>query len=176
MSLTAGLVCLWVGRRPTCEGFTSPAILSVEVRAPLRLGDPVHTSVRADTPRPRPRREMARERGGGDPSKFLALRRLTAKQEGLRILSFATDLERTDIPPPEALRSLRFRLSPQLQSIEVLGCDLSLAEAVEEVVAEGGRQVGPLDLRHHSPKVMRASSSFSRFCSPGLAERTSRSV
>src|SRR5437867_880827 len=112
----------------------------------------------------------------GDPSKLLALRRLSAKQEGLRIPSFAADLERTEILPPEPVRSLRFRLSPPLESIEVLDRDLSLAQAVEQVVAEGGGQVGPLDLRHHSPKVMRASSSLSRFCSAGLDERRSRSA
>src|SRR6266540_346586 len=112
----------------------------------------------------------------GDPSELLSFRRLSAKQEGLRIPSFAADLERTEILPPEPVRSLRFRLTPPLQSIEVLDRDLALAQAVEQVVAEGGGQVGPLDLRHHSPKVMRASSSLSRFCSAGLDERCSRSA
>src|SRR5262249_54243061 len=95
---------------------------------------------------------------------------------GLRVLSFATDLEGAEILPPEAVGSLWFGLSLQLQPIEVLSCDLSVAEAVEEVIAKGEGQIGPLDLRHQSPKVIRASSSLSRFCSAGLDERASRSA
>jgi hypothetical protein len=34
-----------------------------------------------------------------------------------------------------------------------------------------GRGFSPLDLRHHLPKVMRASSSLRRFCSSGTRER-----
>src|SRR5258708_34580816 len=44
------------------------------------------------------------------------------------------------------------------------------------MVPEHGRQVGPLDLRHHSPKVMRASSSLRRRCSSGSRVRVKPSA
>src|SRR5881397_2697300 len=63
MSLTAGLVCRWVGGTAFPKGGTS--------RRPSRSAHPDYAFSL-----------LAKERGGGDPPKFLALRRLTAKQEG----------------------------------------------------------------------------------------------
>src|SRR5207249_1316640 len=57
-----------------------------------------------------------------------------SKQEGLRILSFATDLERTEIPPPEALRSL----SPQLQSIASAIESAIRCSHLQPFLADGG--------------------------------------
>src|SRR3972149_873187 len=112
----------------------------------------------------------------GDPSKLLALRRLRAKQEGLRVFPLATDLERTEVLPPEAVRSFRFRLSPQRQLIEVLRGDLSIAEAIEQGAGEGGGEVGPLVLRHPAPRVMRARSSCRLSPPSGWDPRGSRSA
>src|SRR5215510_3003122 len=100
-------------------------------------------------------------------SELLPLRRLSCEQEGLRILPLAADLERAEVFVPEPVRSLGFGLSPHLQLIEVFGGDPSLAKPLEKMVAERGGQAGPLDLRHHSPKVIRASSSLRRLCSSG---------
>lgn len=61
---------------------------------------------------------------------------------------------------------IRFGFSPDLELIEVVGGDLSIAKAVKQVVAKRRWQTRPLDLRHYSPNVNRASSSFKRFCSP----------
>jgi hypothetical protein len=46
-------------------------------------------------------------------------------------------------------------------------------KAVKEVLTEGSRKIGPLDLGHQSPKVMRASSSLTRCRSAGSADSVS---
>lgn len=51
-----------------------------------------------------------------------------------------------------------------------------LAQPIEQVLAQGRRQIVPLNPWHQSPKVMRARSSLSRFCSAGVEERASRSA
>jgi hypothetical protein len=46
-------------------------------------------------------------------------------------------------------------------------------KAVKEVLTEGRRKIGPLDLGHQSPKVMRASSSLTCCRSAGSADSVS---
>src|SRR6185295_7692498 len=107
---------------------------------------------------------------------LLSLRRQSREQEGLRVLPFAADLERTEVFVPLSVRGLGLGLSPQLQLVEVFGRDLSLAQPLEQMVPQRGRQPNPLDLRHHSPKVMRASSSLRRLCSSGSRACVKRSA
>src|SRR6185295_3961487 len=113
---------------------------------------------------------------GGTHSEFLPLSRLSCEQEGLWIFALAADLEGAEVLVPEIVRSLGLGLSPNLQLIQVFRGDPSLAKAVEQVVPQRRGQTGPLDLRHHSPKVMRASSSFRRPCSSGSSELVRRSA
>src|SRR5260221_7830723 len=101
---------------------------------------------------------------------------LTAQQERLRILPLTAEFERTEVLIPEALRRFRFGFSPQLELVEVRRADLSLADSVEQVVAERRRQIGPPNLRHHPPKVRRANSSLRCFCSAAFVDRASRST
>ena len=65
----------------------------------------------------------------------------------------------------EALLELRPQ-SGQLVRLE----ELALLQTVEEVLPERRRKVGPLDLGHQSPKVMRASSSLIRCRSTGSSD------
>src|SRR6266702_7164080 len=109
-------------------------------------------------------------------SRVFPLGGLASEQKRLRILSFAANLEGTEVLVPRSTRRLGFRLPPRLQLVEVLGGDLALAQPLEQVVAKRRRKSGPPDLRHHSPKVMRASSSLRRFCSSGSRERERRSA
>jgi hypothetical protein len=71
--------------------------------------------------------------------KLLTLRRLTLQQERFGISPLTADLECPEVLVPESIGCLRFRLPPQLQSIQVVGCDLSLAKRVEEVIPKSGR-------------------------------------
>ena len=80
--------------------------------------------------------------------KLLTFGGLTAQQERLRVCPFATDLERYEVLVPGPLWSIGFRFSPQLQMVKIICRDLALAEPVEQVVAERGRQTRPLDPRH----------------------------
>ena len=50
------------------------------------------------------------------------------------------------------------------------------AQPVKQMVAERGRQPGPLDPGHYSPKVRWASSSLRRFCSSASRECARRSA
>ena len=72
-----------------------------------------------------------------DRLEALSLRRLSREEEGLRVLSLAADLERTEVPVPEPVGSLWLGFSPQLQLIEVLGGNLALAKPLEQMVPEG---------------------------------------
>src|SRR6266566_302226 len=51
--------------------------------------------------------------------------------------------------------------------------NLALCYSVEEVLAQSRRQIRPLNLRHHSPKVIRASLLFKRSRSAGLLDSVS---
>src|SRR5438309_8911863 len=82
------------------------------------------------------------------------------EQKRLRKLTFATELERSEILVPKPLWRFRPGFAPQLQLVQVFGSDFSLHHPVEEMVAERFWQVRPLDLRHYLPKVIRASSRF----------------
>ncbi len=106
----------------------------------------------------------------GTPLSSLALDAL------LRVFPFAADLEGTEVLEPLPVRRLRFRFSPELQLIEILDGDLAISKSIKQVVAESWRQIHTLDLRHYSPKVIRASSSLRSFCSEGCDERASRSA
>src|ERR1700686_1509312 len=52
-----------------------------------------------------------------DGLELLSLCRLSREEEGLRVRPLAADLERTEVPVPEPVRSLGLGLSPQLQLI-----------------------------------------------------------
>jgi hypothetical protein len=99
-----------------------------------------------------------------------SLRRLTTDEEGLRIFPFTADLEGAEVLEPRPIRSLRVGLPPELQLVEILNGDLAISKPIKEVVAERWREVCPLNLRHYSPKVIRASSSLRRFCSEASDE------
>ncbi len=55
----------------------------------------------------------------------------------------------------------------------LFGSNLALCYSVEEVLAQSRRQIRPLNLRHHSPKVIRASSLFKRSRSAGSVDSVS---
>ncbi len=74
------------------------------------------------------------------------------------------------------VRSVWLRLPPHFELIKIFRGDLPLAESLEEMIPKSPRQVGPLDLRHQSPKVMRASSFFNRLCSFLSRDCVSRSA
>lgn len=59
---------------------------------------------------------------------------------------------------------------------EVFGGDPPLAKPLEQMIPQRDRQAGPLNPRHHSPKVMRANSSLRRLCSPGSRVCAKRSA
>ena len=63
---------------------------------------------------------------------------------------------------PGPIRGVRFGFTPLFQFEEVLSSDPALAQPLEQVIPEGRRKAGPLDLRHQSANVMRASSSLRR--------------
>ena len=97
------------------------------------------------------------------PSELLTFGRLAREQEGLRIFSFATDFERTEVLVPEPVGGIGIGFSPRFELVKVVRGDLAFAQPIKQMVAERGRQSGPLDPGHYSPKVMRASSSLRRF-------------
>src|SRR6266496_3928930 len=102
--------------------------------------------------------------------------RLATEQEGLRILSLSADLEGAEVLVPGAVGSLRLRLPPELELVQVLGCDLPLSEPFEQVLPQRWWKVFPPDLRHQSPNVRRASSSLSCSCSTRSLDCVSRSA
>src|SRR2546425_7491186 len=99
----------------------------------------------------------------------LPLRRLSFQEECLRKLTLTTDLERSEVLVPGTGRRLRLGFTPQLQLVEILGGDLTLGDAIKEMLAETRWKIGPPNLWHQPPNVMRASSSFklSRSGGPG---------
>jgi len=87
---------------------------------------------------------------------------LPLQEEGLRKLPFATNLERSEVLVPRAVRRLRLRFAPQFQLIKVFRRYLPVRDPIEQVLPENRRKIGPPNPRHQSPNVSRASSSFNR--------------
>jgi hypothetical protein len=83
-------------------------------------------------------------------------------------------LERSEVLVPGTGRRLRLGFTPQLQLVEILGGDLTLGDAIKEMLAEIRWKIGPPNLRHQPPNVMRANSSFKRFRSEGSDDSVSR--
>jgi hypothetical protein len=73
---------------------------------------------------------------------------LTPEKEGFGVLTLAADLEGTEILVPRSVRGHGLGFSPHLELIEVLHRDLAIAEPIEQMVSERGREIRPLDLRH----------------------------
>ena len=78
-------------------------------------------------------------------SELLTFGRLAREQEGLRVFSFATDFERTEVLVPEPIRGIGIRFSPRFELVKVFGGDLAFAQPIKEVIAERGRQTAPPD-------------------------------
>ena len=75
---------------------------------------------------------------------------------------------------PRAFRRLRFRFAPQSQLIQVFRRYFPLSDPIEQVLPENRWKIGPPNLRHQSPNVIRASSSFSRCRSAASRDSVSR--
>src|SRR6266581_389798 len=103
-----------------------------------------------------------------------SLRGLATEEEGLEVFPFAADTERAEVLEPGTLRRLRLGLAPELELIEVLDGDLAISKTIKQVVAKRRRQIRPLNPRHYSPNVIRASSALRRFCSAGFVEWANR--
>src|SRR6516165_1702977 len=106
--------------------------------------------------------------------KGLPLRRLSFQQECLWVLTFATNLERSEILVPGTGRRLRLGFTPQLQLVEILSGYLAVGDSIEEMLAKTRWKIGPPNLRHQPPNVMRASSSFKRSRSAGSEDSVRR--
>ena len=94
----------------------------------------------------KPRVDHASLRGGSLESR--PFRRLSFQEEGLRKLTFTTDLERPEVLVPGAVRGLRVGFPPQLQLVEIAGGDLTIGDAIEEMLAQTRWEIGPPNLRH----------------------------
>lgn len=81
-------------------------------------------------------------------SQLLTLGRLAPEEESLRIFPFAADLERAKVLIPGAFRRLRLRFTPQFQSVQIVDGDFSLGKPFKQMVAQRGRQIGPLNPWH----------------------------
>jgi hypothetical protein len=55
------------------------------------------------------------------------------------------------------------RFAPELERVEILGGHLAVRDAIKEVVTSTRWKIGPPNLGHQSPNVIRASSSFNRY-------------
>src|SRR6202795_2879765 len=112
----------------------------------------------------------------GEPLELLTFGGLAGEQKGLRIFSFTANFERSKILVPEPVGGIGIGFSPRFELVKVFRGDLACAQPVKQMVAERGRQSGPLDPGHYSPKVMRASSALRRSCSFALLDRARRSA
>ena len=56
----------------------------------------------------------------------------------------AADLEQPEVLVPVALRGIGLRLLPPFQGEEIFSCDPPLTHAIEQMVPEGDREIGPL--------------------------------
>src|SRR5262249_31719392 len=86
----------------------------------------------------------------------------------------ATDFERSEVLVPESIGCFRLRFPPDFQPVQILDRDLPILQAIKQVVAKSSRKIRPLDFGHHSPKVMRASSSLMRCRSAESGDSVSR--
>lgn len=77
---------------------------------------------------------------------------LPAEKKGLGVLALAADFERSKILVPLAFGSFGLRLTPELQAIQIVRRNLSLSQPFEEMIAQRGRKIGPLDFRHLFPE------------------------
>ena len=127
---------------------------------------------------PEPRNRGARTSHSASPSndrlQRLPFCSLPLQQECLWKLTFATNLERSKVFVPRAVRRVRLRFAPQFQLIEVFGRYLPICDPIEEVLTETWWKIGPPNLRHQSPNVIRASSSFNRCRSAESRDSVSR--
>src|SRR5207249_773601 len=94
--------------------------------------------------------------------------------EGLRKLTFTTDLERPEVLVPGAVRRVRAGFAPQLQLVKIRSGDLTIGDAIEEMLAQTRWKISPPNLWHQLPNVIRASSSFKRSRSEGSDDSVSR--
>jgi hypothetical protein len=81
--------------------------------------------------------------GSGPPEALLELlsfRDLAWQEKRFEIASFAAQLERSEILVPEAFRNIRFRLNPQAELVQVIEADLTVAHAIDKMIADRGRQ------------------------------------
>ncbi len=104
----------------------------------------------------------------------LPLCSLPLQEDCLWKLTFATNLERSEVFVPRALRRLRLRFAPQFQRIKVVRRYLPIRDPIEQVLPENRWKIGPPNLRHQSPNVIRASSSFKRCRSAASRDSVSR--
>ena len=100
--------------------------------------------------------------------------RLSFQEECLGELTFATNLERSKIFVPRAIRRLRLRFAPQFRLIKVFRRYLPLRDPIEQVLPGSRWKIVPPNLRHQSPNVIRASSSFNRCRSAASRDFVSR--
>ena len=101
-------------------------------------------------------------------SQLFSPRNLAWQEECFRIPTFAAKLERTKVLVPRPFRYVGLRLQPKAQSIQVFNLDVTVAHAVDQVLADGGGNSRPsFNLRHHSPKTNRPNSSPRAFTCAG---------
>src|SRR5438552_2201623 len=91
-------------------------------------------------------------------SEWLPLGGLPFQQEGFGEPAFTANLEGSKVFVPKSIRCLGLRLSPDFQLVQIFDSDLPIVQTVEEVLAKSSWKILPLNLGHHSPKVIRASS------------------
>jgi hypothetical protein len=115
-----------------------------------------HRAQRSKASSQSPQADLARPFEAADQKlsslQFLALGRLASKQEGFRIFPVAANLERPEILEPRTFGCLRFRLTPELQLVQIRCRYLPLAKPVKQMIAERRRQTDPLYPGHLSPK------------------------
>lgn len=95
------------------------------------------------------------------------MRGLAAQKKSLWVLTFPTELERSEVLVARAFRNLRKMQSSFFKREEVLHGYLALFGAIKEMLAKLRREIVPLHLRHQLPNVIRASCSRSRSVSAG---------
>lgn len=131
---------------------------STRWRARTRTRSTIRTSPTRSSRRPVRRFAAPRRRA----LQNLPLRRLSLQEECLWKRTFATDLERPEVFVPGTGRRLGLGFTPQLELVEVLGGYLAIGDPIKQMLAETRWKIGPPNLRHQPPNVIRASSSFTR--------------
>src|SRR5712664_1466987 len=87
---------------------------------------------------------------------------LPSQEECFWELTFPTDLERSEVLIPRPLRGVWLGFTPQLQLVKILSRYLAICRPIEKMITQTRWKIGPPNLRHYSPNVIRASSSFKR--------------